>query len=236
MAATSPAGAAQARAAGASPARSSGSSCSPRLTVRDNIRVAGEIRHRWRGSLRGLGETSLGRSRRDDRPDRSRRRRRREVSAIPTGQARVVELGRALMPASPPCCCSTSRRRGRTRARRPRSGRCSRRLVAEASRLPRRARRGTGDGRVRPDPRARLRRDHRRRHARRDAGRTRRCSMPTSEVTCDRTEHDRSASRAQRNPRRLRDRSTCSTASTSPWRTARSTPCSGPTVPASRPR
>jgi branched-chain amino acid transport system ATP-binding protein len=70
------------------------------LTVRDNVRVGGEIRNRWgahwfrRGSgagdvneeadriieLTGLGAIAG-----------------REVSEIPTGQARVVELARALM-------------------------------------------------------------------------------------------------------------------------------------------
>jgi branched-chain amino acid transport system ATP-binding protein len=64
------------------------------LTVRDNIRVAGEIRNHW-----GLG----------DNLDASVEAERvielvglqevadREVSEIPTGTARVVELGRALM-------------------------------------------------------------------------------------------------------------------------------------------
>jgi len=66
------------------------------LTVRDNVRVGGDIRNRWgrrwhRGSdsaaeadriieLTGLGVIAD-----------------REVSEIPTGQARVVELARALM-------------------------------------------------------------------------------------------------------------------------------------------
>ena len=66
------------------------------LTVRDNVRVGGDIRNRWgrwwhRGSdsaaeadriieLTGLGAIAD-----------------REVSEIPTGQARVVELARALM-------------------------------------------------------------------------------------------------------------------------------------------
>jgi branched-chain amino acid transport system ATP-binding protein len=66
------------------------------LSVRDNIRVAGDIRNSW--GLRGLGRsdaqaeaervielTGLGAV-----ADR-------EVSEIPTGQARVVELARALM-------------------------------------------------------------------------------------------------------------------------------------------
>jgi branched-chain amino acid transport system ATP-binding protein len=64
------------------------------LTVRDNIRVAGEIRNHW-----GLG----------DNMDAAAEAERiidlvglhevadREVSEIPTGQARVVEVGRALM-------------------------------------------------------------------------------------------------------------------------------------------
>ena len=64
------------------------------LTVRDNIRVAGEIRNHW-----GLG----------DNMDAAVEAERiidlvglhevadREVSEIPTGQARVVEVGRALM-------------------------------------------------------------------------------------------------------------------------------------------
>jgi branched-chain amino acid transport system ATP-binding protein len=64
------------------------------LTVRDNIRVAGEIRNHW-----GLG----------DNMDAGAEAERiielvgleevadREVSEIPTGTARVVELGRALM-------------------------------------------------------------------------------------------------------------------------------------------
>jgi branched-chain amino acid transport system ATP-binding protein len=64
------------------------------LTVRDNIRVAGEIRNHW-----GLGDNIdvvaetdriielIGLHEVADR----------EVSEIPTGQARVVEVGRALM-------------------------------------------------------------------------------------------------------------------------------------------
>jgi branched-chain amino acid transport system ATP-binding protein len=62
--------------------------------VRDNIRVAGDIRNTWRGSgrirvddeteriieLTGLGDVAG-----------------RDVADIPTGRARVVELARALM-------------------------------------------------------------------------------------------------------------------------------------------
>jgi branched-chain amino acid transport system ATP-binding protein len=66
------------------------------LSVRDNIRVAGDIRNSW--GLRGLG-----------RSDAQKEAERvieltglgavadREVAEIPTGQARVVELARALM-------------------------------------------------------------------------------------------------------------------------------------------
>ena len=68
------------------------------LTVRDNLRVAGEIRNSWSGFARGgrrinvIDETErilgvLGLTRRADA----------NVSTIPTGTARVVELGRALM-------------------------------------------------------------------------------------------------------------------------------------------
>ncbi len=63
------------------------------LTVRDNIRVAGEIRNRWGGNkadarteadrvIELLGLTDLAE---------------RDVAEIPTGMARRVEMGRALM-------------------------------------------------------------------------------------------------------------------------------------------
>ncbi|HEX8804836.1 MAG TPA: ABC transporter ATP-binding protein [Acidimicrobiales bacterium] len=64
------------------------------LTVRDNVRVAGDIRGRWAGIGGGdrAGETErvlelTGLAGLADR----------EVSEIPTGQARVVEVARALM-------------------------------------------------------------------------------------------------------------------------------------------
>lgn len=66
------------------------------LTVRENIQVAGEIRNRWslrrRAGIDVEGETRriielLGLEGVADR----------EVAEIPTGQARIVELGRALM-------------------------------------------------------------------------------------------------------------------------------------------
>src|SRR5690606_27270812 len=63
------------------------------LSVRDNIKVAGEIRNRWsRQRVKAADETDrvielLGLGALADR----------EVSEIPTGMARRVELGRALM-------------------------------------------------------------------------------------------------------------------------------------------
>ncbi len=72
------------------------------LTVRDNLRVAGEIRNTWGGLAGGI-------RRRSHRIDVGRETERvldligltaladADVSTIPTGTARVVELGRALM-------------------------------------------------------------------------------------------------------------------------------------------
>jgi len=65
------------------------------LSVRDNVRVAGEIRNRW----------GIGRGRTDANAEADRilelvgltEVADREVGEIPTGQARVVELARALM-------------------------------------------------------------------------------------------------------------------------------------------
>ncbi|MBL7496464.1 ABC transporter ATP-binding protein [Frankia sp. CNm7] len=77
------------------------------LSVRDNVRVAGQIRDTWRrrGSL-GIGKADpRGRGRLD--LDRETDRvlelvgltdvADRDVAELPTGQARLVELGRALM-------------------------------------------------------------------------------------------------------------------------------------------
>ena len=67
------------------------------LTVRDNVRVAGDIRSRWGAGrwrrARDTGEEAdrvLELTGLSDLADR-------EVSEIPTGQARVVEVARALM-------------------------------------------------------------------------------------------------------------------------------------------
>jgi len=87
------------------------------LTVRDNVRVGGDIRNRWsRGRARGpsgpvpeaprAGSMSRWFGRRADSTDEAERIIEltglgaiadREVSEIPTGRARVVELARALM-------------------------------------------------------------------------------------------------------------------------------------------
>jgi branched-chain amino acid transport system ATP-binding protein len=67
------------------------------LSVRDNLRVAGEIRNTW-----GLGPHQPRTNARDE-AERVldlvglRKIADAEVSAIPTGQARLVELGRSLM-------------------------------------------------------------------------------------------------------------------------------------------
>ena len=63
------------------------------LTVRDNVRVGGDIHNRWnrgRGDSAGAAERVLELTGLGAIADR-------EVSEIPTGQARVVELARALM-------------------------------------------------------------------------------------------------------------------------------------------
>jgi branched-chain amino acid transport system ATP-binding protein len=68
------------------------------LTVRDNLRVAGEIRNTWggvRGAVHRINVTRETERVLDliglaDRADA-------DVSTIPTGTARIVELGRALM-------------------------------------------------------------------------------------------------------------------------------------------
>ena len=68
------------------------------LSVRENIRVAGEIRNRWSRAFLGLSrDRTLGREV-DEMIDRIGLGAvaDEEVSSIPTGQARVVELGRAL--------------------------------------------------------------------------------------------------------------------------------------------
>jgi branched-chain amino acid transport system ATP-binding protein len=65
------------------------------LSVRDNVRVAGEIRNRWglsakRSDARGEADRIIAMVGLSEVADR-------EVGEIPTGQARVVELARALM-------------------------------------------------------------------------------------------------------------------------------------------
>ena len=82
------------------------------LTVRENVRLAADAAPRAPTPtqvadelLERLGIADLGRQRAD---------------RLPTGQARVVELARALADRLRRCCCSTSRPAGRTsRRRRP---------------------------------------------------------------------------------------------------------------------
>ena len=63
------------------------------LTVRDNVRVGGDIHNRWNAAPRA---DSAGRPSRCSLTGLAAIAD-REVSEIPTGQARVVELARALM-------------------------------------------------------------------------------------------------------------------------------------------
>jgi branched-chain amino acid transport system ATP-binding protein len=71
------------------------------LTVRDNLRVAGEIRNTWSGLGRaGRGPRRINVAKETERVldlIGLRDRADVDVSTIPTGTARVVELGRALM-------------------------------------------------------------------------------------------------------------------------------------------
>jgi len=99
------------------------------LTVRDNIRVAGEIRNHW-----GVGnnidvhaETEriielIGLEEVADR----------EVSEIPTGQARVVEVGRALM-THPRVLLLDEPASGQTEAETERFGQLLRHLVSDGT-------------------------------------------------------------------------------------------------------
>ena len=99
------------------------------LSVRDNIRVAGDIRNSW--GLRGLG-----------RSDAQREAERvialtglgavadREVAEIPTGQARVVELARALM-TQPKVLLLDEPASGQTEQETEAFGRLLRRLAAD---------------------------------------------------------------------------------------------------------
>ena len=99
------------------------------LTVRDNLRVAGDIRNSWRLLRAGRINTS----READRvlelvglnaiADR-------EVAAIPTGMARVVELGRALM-IRPRVLLLDEPASGQTESETVAFGRLLRRLCAE---------------------------------------------------------------------------------------------------------
>ncbi|HEX6165573.1 MAG TPA: ABC transporter ATP-binding protein [Acidimicrobiales bacterium] len=96
------------------------------LTVRDNVRVGGDIHNRWsRGGRDTAAETErvielTGLGAIADR----------EVSEIPTGQARVVELARALM-TQPTALLLDEPAAGQTDAETEAFGRLLRRLAAD---------------------------------------------------------------------------------------------------------
>jgi branched-chain amino acid transport system ATP-binding protein len=96
------------------------------LTVRDNVRVGGDIRNRWsRGGRDTAAETErvielTGLGAIADR----------EVSEIPTGQARVVELARALM-TQPTALLLDEPAAGQTEAETEAFGRLLRRLAGD---------------------------------------------------------------------------------------------------------
>ena len=99
------------------------------LSVRDNIRVAGDIRNSW--GLRGLGRNNA-----QDEADRVIELTgltsvaAREVSEIPTGTARVVELARALM-TQPKVLLLDEPAAGQTEQETEAFGRLLRRLAAD---------------------------------------------------------------------------------------------------------
>ena len=192
------------------PARSSASSCSRRSpcarTSRSPARSA-------TGGARSPHERR-GRGRPDHRAGRPRRRRRRDVSDIPTGTARVVELGRALM-TQPKVLLLDEPASGQTEQETERFGAAA--PAAGARRRPRRAARRARHvarhGRVRRHPRARLRPHHRPRHA--DEIRSDQAVLDAY-LGADRSTHDRSSTprHSQARPRR------CSSSSTSTPATA----------------
>ena len=98
------------------------------LTVRDNIRVAGEIRNHW-----GIGNNIDVAAETDRIIDLIGLREvaDREVSEIPTGQARVVEVGRALM-THPRVLLLDEPASGQTEAETDRFGELLKHLVAES--------------------------------------------------------------------------------------------------------
>ncbi len=96
------------------------------LTVRDNIRVGGDIHNRWN---RGRGDTAAETERIIELTGLSAIAG-REVSEIPTGQARVVELARALM-TKPTALLLDEPAAGQTEAETEAFGRLLRQLAAD---------------------------------------------------------------------------------------------------------
>ena len=109
------------------------------LTVRDNVRVGGDIRNRWSGSSRWLRPRRGGGVAKTSTADEADRileltglgpNADREVSEIPTGQARVVELARALM-TRPSVLLLDEPAAGQTEAETEAFGRLLRRLATD---------------------------------------------------------------------------------------------------------
>ena len=101
------------------------------LTVRDNVRVGGDIRNRWTAGTRLRRRSDVG-----DETDRIivltglDAIADREVSEIPTGRARVVELARALM-TRPSVLLLDEPAAGQTERETEEFGRLLRRLAAD---------------------------------------------------------------------------------------------------------
>ena len=241
-AATSPASAPPSGPGAAWPARSSASSCSACSRVRENIRVAADIRRGWSQRQGRPGRAHVEAI--IDRVGLARRSPTRGSTRCPTGQCRLVELGRCARRRSPRCCCSTSRRRARTRPR-PSSSRALLRELAGRGhgRRARRARRAARHERVRRivhvldfgqiiavgtpaeiQPNEAVL-----------AGVPRRGGAIGMTRRRDRADAATRPARAPRHPRRLRAASTCCSASTSWSPRAASSRCSARTAPA-RPR
>ena len=214
------------------------------LTVRENIRVAADIRRRWskdrrRHRRRSPRRSSSGSACADVADDR--------VTSLPTGQGRLVELGRALA-CKPRVLLLDEPASGQDDTETERFGQ----LLVEL------ADQGTAVVLVEHDMSLvmevcdhvhvlDLGRDDRRRRTARGADTTRPCSTPTSAPASSRRPSSSRGRRADDDRRSSRSSSCagsapattasrCCTASTSPSTPAGWSRCSARTAPASRPR